>query len=80
MTQVKPKVNLGSLVGGGFKYSKYYRWGPLRWSQNTTKGDGVGWVAVHRADGCPASVFGAKWGPQKGSKNFGNFRFLKTRW
>jgi hypothetical protein len=35
--QVKQKVNLNSLVGGGLEKLTYGVWGPQWWSQNTTQ-------------------------------------------
>ena len=42
-------------------------WGPLGWSQNTTKVVVLGLSWWSRAHLCPASVFGGHWGPQQKS-------------
>ena len=65
MAQVKQMVNLSSLVGGGLDGTRFKDWGPLRWSQTTTKGGGVTEVLMCRGACLPASVFGSEWGPQE---------------
>ena len=61
--QVKLLVNLGSMVGGGLYGTDLDRWGPLWWSQNTTKGGGLTKSDLSRAIPCPAVVFEGEWGP-----------------
>ena len=53
--EVKQKVNGGSLVGGGFKDTKVDKWGPLRWSQTTTKGGGVAVMSAAQGRLSPCS-------------------------
>ena len=64
MTKVKPKVNLGSLLGGGsmeliLRSGAHYgsHKPPPKWWW-------CGDVLMCRGEGLPAVVFGHKWGPE----------------
>ena len=68
MTQVKQMVNEATLVGGGLGETKLEVWGPLWWSQNTTKVMVVTGYLVHRGMVSPAVVFRLEWVPAEKSQ------------
>jgi hypothetical protein len=71
--QVKQEVNLRSMVGGGLENTKVMVWGPLWWSQNTTKVVVVSdWPAAQGKGSSLQVTWEVWWGPHK------NHKIIKT--
>lgn len=60
MIQVKQVVNTKSLLGGGLGETRFEVWGPLWWSQITTKVVVMGESAGAGEAFLPAVVFGGE--------------------
>ena len=54
--EVKGLVNSSRVPGGEFKETNFGQWDPLRWSENTTKGGGVGCVTAAAGEAPPLQV------------------------
>ena len=76
---VKQKVKLKSMVGGGLYGTDFVVWGPLRWSQTTTKVVAVVVTAAAQGRLSPCSCVWLVVGPTERITQFYKFLVPKAK-